>query len=715
MEPQTLDYQSLIPSFSAVGDLSNPAGLTSAVVLALLFVFLGGIGYAAFQFRQARLRVQNLQRLLSPIDRENLAAERRAIRQEASNLPGCEHVWREFDESLVLVEKSNRLFNTIDAAHFFNNYTLARELTENRLLAAMPGILTAFGVIGTFAGLQLGLSSLSNVTLGEDQINELTNGIFGMIAGASVAFTTSLWGVFLSVSFNFFEKVLERLIRSDIANFQNKVDFLYARITAEQSLANIEESSAVSKDKLAELDEKIGNRLQEAMMTATESMREGITESLNQVLGPAIAKLVENAHSGSEKALESLMTEFMSKMGNAGEEQRQALTDTTGAMINASAHITAGVDELIQKLDATLNSNADVATSFRAIAEANGTTVLELGRVSDKLSASSIALENQSTNFENASTKLETAVSSAAQLLNDASTALERQAAAHSVSIERLESIYASITALESHLKDVDAKAGDNISEAGEQIRLIAEVMKVQMTAFESRISLFSESQSDALKNTTKEMSEASAGVTARVEVLLEGVNKALNTSLDSMDSFKQVANANSVAATQLKNVADTMSGSANALAQQEAAIATATSALNTTTAEAGERILEAARAMSEVSKNQSNALSTVAQLSNQIERIGEQLISAGEKADQGLDKVNTHFERVSAAMNKHIQELETQLSNLLNEYSKEVQTQTSDRLNAWNSQTNEYISAMSDAVSALASVVDEIETKVAR
>ena len=118
---------------------------------------------------------------------------------------------------------------------------------------------------------------------------------------------------------------------------------------------------------------------------------------------------------------------------------------------------------------------------------------------------------------------------------------------------------------------------------------------------------------------------------------------------------------------------------------------------------------------MSEVSKNQSNSLSTVAQLSNQIERIGEQLISAGEKADQGLDKVNTHFERVSAAMNKHIQELETQLSNLLNEYSKEVQTQTSDRLNAWNSQTNEYISAMSDAVSALASVVDEIETKVAR
>ena len=83
LEPQALNYQSLIPSFSAIGDLSSPAGLTSAVVLALLMVFLVGVGYAAFQFRQARLRVKNLQRLLSPIDRENLAAERRAIRQEA--------------------------------------------------------------------------------------------------------------------------------------------------------------------------------------------------------------------------------------------------------------------------------------------------------------------------------------------------------------------------------------------------------------------------------------------------------------------------------------------------------------------------------------------------------------------------------------------------------------------------------------------------------
>ena len=60
--------------------------------------------------------------------------------------------------------------------------------------------------------------------------------------------------------------------------------------------------------------------------------------------------------------------------------------------------------------------------------------------------------------------------------------------------------------------------------------------------------------------------------------------------------------------------------------------------------------------------------------------------------------------------MKQHILDLETQLAKLLSEYSSQVQTQTTDRLNVWNTQTQEYVGAMSDAVQALAGVVDEIE-----
>ena len=47
-------------------------------------------------------------------------------------------LWREFDESLVFSSDQQKLFNTLDAEHFFNARTLASGLTASRLLAAAP-------------------------------------------------------------------------------------------------------------------------------------------------------------------------------------------------------------------------------------------------------------------------------------------------------------------------------------------------------------------------------------------------------------------------------------------------------------------------------------------------------------------------------------------------------------------------------------------------
>ncbi len=86
---------------------------------------------------------------------------------------------------------------------------------------------------------------------------------------------TSVWGIATSVAFNFYEKMLERSIRSSINSFQNRVDLsYYPRVTAEQSLSNIEDFTKQSMEKLAELDEKIGHKMQEAMQQASNSIRE---------------------------------------------------------------------------------------------------------------------------------------------------------------------------------------------------------------------------------------------------------------------------------------------------------------------------------------------------------------------------------------------------------------------------------------------------------
>ncbi len=72
------------------------------------------------------------------------------------------HLWLEFDETLIEIREDGvtQLFNTFDAVYFFNSSTLAKGVTNNRLIAAVPGFLTAIGVIGTFVGLQIGLSGM---------------------------------------------------------------------------------------------------------------------------------------------------------------------------------------------------------------------------------------------------------------------------------------------------------------------------------------------------------------------------------------------------------------------------------------------------------------------------------------------------------------------------------------------------------------------------
>jgi hypothetical protein len=161
----------------------------------------------------------------------------------------------------------------------------------------------------------------------------LKEGIRNMILGASIAFLTSLWGIALSVIFNFAEKIMERYARHRIGNLQNYIDFLYPRINAEQSLVDIADTSKIGTEALQGLAEQIGNKMQEAMTQASEVISSGLKDSLSEILSPALEKLAADAHTGSEKALESMLNRFMDKFGQAGEDQR-ALMDKSSQDVN---------------------------------------------------------------------------------------------------------------------------------------------------------------------------------------------------------------------------------------------------------------------------------------------------------------------------------------------------------------------------------------------
>ena len=606
----TYNLAELWPEFDRlwIGDFTSSEGLSAAFVFMLLSLLTLFLGLSIKHFIGSKRKLKFYSSLIEGLAADELLEKRREINNKALRNDVFGQLWREFDESLVHIDGKQRLCNTLDAAHFFNSHTIARRLTDNRLLAAVPGFLTAIGVIGTFAGLQMGLSSLNANMAGTPQIDELTSGIFGMIGGASIAFMTSVWGVFTSVLFNFIEKVLERSIRSSISRFQNRVDYLYPRITAEQSLSNIEDFSRQSTEKLAELDEKIGDRLQEVMQEASRSMREGLEESIAKVLGPALEKLVDNAHSGSEVALDSLLTRFMDKFGEAGDAQRVMMDKASSQMGDVTESMVRSLDGFIGKMETQLD---------------------------DLLAKNS---------------KVVSGMQSA--LMGQMDSQQERELERQSLLVNQLGSFQDSQESLKNGLQSTLD------SQKSQQIEL-AEGLTELLSKF-SDLAQVHQTASEAMKIATSEMRQVSSE-TASLGLSVKTASSSLGEKIEAA-----------------------VNGTIQLVKE------------NTNTLQMSQELLE-----------------SLTEASETIENTAELMGSAPEKAESGLDAVGVHFEAVSESMKRHVAELQEQVAKLLADYGEQVKGQTVERMNTWNEQTNQYTSAMTNAVNALSSVVDDIDIKL--
>ena len=333
----------LWPDFTLLFSASSN-GISAWFWIATAVIFALSVFFLIKHNRHFRQRMQALHSLLDGQNKETLALTRRETLQKAQGLdaPNIGMLWREFDESLVVSPDQKHLFNTLDAEHFFNARTLAGGLTASRLLAAAPSFLVALGVLGTFVGLTIGLTKLNIDS--HSSTEQMREGIDWMIQGAAVAFMTSVWGVTFSLLLNFLEKMFERNALNAIQDLQHKIDFLYPRIPAEQSLVHIAEYGKESKEALQELHERIGDRLQETLQGMNEGLQQALTDSLNNIMGPAIQTLVNSTSQQSSQVMEKLVGNFMDGMTNAGREQGQL-------MQQAAADVNAAVGGMTERLN----------------------------------------------------------------------------------------------------------------------------------------------------------------------------------------------------------------------------------------------------------------------------------------------------------------------------------------------------------------------------
>lgn len=680
--------------------------------------------------------------------------KRRELFNEAKNDKEYGKLWLEFDESLVSVGQSEeiRLYNVIDAAHFFNSYSLAEKLTENRLLAAIPGILTAVGVLGTFLGLTLGLGDFINLN-DNSSADDIKSAVFSMIGGAGVAFKTSLYGVLFSLLFNYYEKQYERNIRQKISLLQSQIDFLFPRMVAEQTLSNIENHTENSRITLAGLSEKIGDRMQEVMSGVAQT----ISTEITQAIIPAINRLVENASNSSEKTLEHLISTFSEKIGSAGDEQRQALQQATaelaripdmlkGMIEQTQTQLSSGISEQQsqdnkrqqQLMDSFNSFMGDLKAQFSNVATQNTESVEKMqGHLQALLEAQQYReqaaqtfMTEQFSQFQQNQNKTVTDIASSLENFMQQLTTTLQNLEKHSADTLAVlnERLTQQVEVANEQMKARETQANKAneqfVSQVQQHFAQINDQHKQSVEAMEAQLSKRIEEQNAQDKVRQTEFTDlfdkqrtSQSELVSTIHSLAENQKQAhaqLMTSLSNViDGFKALTERHQQAVNTIGQTSQNMQQSASQLGVLSDNLKTAIN-------DFGTKLNSAMLAAQATAVHQDQSIKLFDQVNQQftnasqaVAQSADTLNQAVENAGKGANEIRQTFLTFNQDLDEHLNNLNKQIADLLSEYSQQVSNQTRDRLNEWNDQTAQYTSTMKDAISTLSSVVDEIETKL--
>lgn len=408
-----------------------------SVVLLLAFVWFAW-GLLRGQVKAGH-RVKLLTQLVGEIREENLPAQRQAALDHADRLRSdsdtVADAWHEFDESLVLSSDRRRLHNTVDADYFFDTETLAGELLHSRMLTFLPSAMTALGVLGTFTGLVLGLWGLE---LGvEADSDQLRSGVSELIAGASLAFVTSVAGVLLSLIANVWFHGTARKVSAEVKNVQEKIDRIYTRHSPDHSLIEIERTNSDSNQALQELHEKIGAELQKAVTGLSQDMQAAVTAALEGAIAPAMESIGRAASSQSRDVFESLIGNFTSSFETLGHQQATSIGNASEQLNETLGTTAADLKASVESMTANLSSvvggmSSGVGEMMHKVSANNETMVAETTRHSESMQRRfeelTLALGEQRRHTEEIINRLANTVDAAGSTMKTSSTHLQTTA-----------------------------------------------------------------------------------------------------------------------------------------------------------------------------------------------------------------------------------------------------------------------------------------------
>ncbi|MDD2389915.1 MAG: MotA/TolQ/ExbB proton channel family protein [Desulfobacterales bacterium] len=450
---------------------------------------------------------------------------------------------------------------------------------NRRMTEALPGIFVAIGIFGTFLGLMLGLNDLRL-----DELENLKQGVGHLVSGLSLAFQTSLLGIFLSILFtlscrfavNGLEQTLLRVddlvynifpchsneryarkymeLQADIKHgLQTMATDIAIKLsdTFAPALGEVMETQLVPVIK--DLHEWIKSDLKESKQQQSQIL-DGFNEKLTR-MSDVITDHFEHSQQKQSEAMETVLKEYVAYMNDTFKMQFQKM----GRIIEDTTKAQTGIREQLLEFTNQLKSQFSAQTEL----------IEKTGRAGEILSESLDGLEGISQKLKSSSGDI---ASAAALLESSATRAKEGQGILQ-------ESMQSQVQAMDRARKESEGAWNtitENSAAVVEQIRgTIRELAEGIGTHLNKALETYDEKVAEVVERFSgslfevKQSMEEMPGLVVSLEGVLKTISQDISTQKEILDDLRHATNdvvvsnieKASEASVRMANVVETISG----------------------------------------------------------------------------------------------------------------------------------------------------------
>ena len=352
--------------------------------------------------------------------------------------------WKEFVETLVLPEPDSGkpIRNTGEVSRYLNDATIIFPKIPFGFYHSVPNLLTGLGILGTFLGLAAGVGSASS-GLSSGAPSEITASLQELLAGASLAFMTSIAGILCSILFVPVERVTSRRLHIAVDEWVGAIESRVERVTsAGVALLQLNEArrAATQLERFntelifsieQALEEKIAGRLSpllERLVESVEGLRQDRSTDAGQMIEQVLGRFADamQERTGSQfDEMASIVAELNRTLKDSADGLAQTQQDVRAALDSVMTTVRESMDAGAVSMTETLQQSLGAVTSV--IADASGT-------LAEQLTTSSTAVAARLRDTMESMTRelAETGVDAASQIsgslggLKTASESLER-------------------------------------------------------------------------------------------------------------------------------------------------------------------------------------------------------------------------------------------------------------------------------------------------